>query len=50
MFLTYLDFSAYSDINMKTVNICGLFLFFYLPAPPDNPAVHGDTREPPVYS
>lgn len=27
-----------------------VFVFFYLPAPPDNPAVHGDTREPPVYS
>lgn len=35
---------------MKTIKVFVLVLFFYLPASPDNPAVHGDPREPPVYS
>jgi len=47
--LTCLDFSACSYIKIN-VNSNSLCFVFYLPASPDHPTVHGDPREPPVYS
>lgn len=48
--LTYLDFSACSYVRINEKKTKVLCFVFYPPASPDNPAVHGDPGEPPVYS